>query len=85
MEKSAMTQLKERLEILSNEFGKSQLIPDIAHKKALDEVIKHIDSQMLAIEKEQLCEMYIKGRKDSPLDWYPEKHAKETYSQTFEK
>ena len=36
-----------------------------------------------AMEKEQLCQMYIQGRKDNHLDYYPEKHAKETYNETF--
>ena len=36
-----------------------------------------------AMEKEQLCQMYIQGRKDNHLDYYPEKHANETYNETF--
>ena len=36
-----------------------------------------------AMEKEQLCQMYIQGRKDNHLDYYPEKHANETYKETF--
>jgi hypothetical protein len=35
------------------------------------------------MEKEQLCKMYVQGRKDNHLDYYPEKHAKETYDEFF--
>ena len=34
-------------------------------------------------EKEQLCKMYVQGRNDNHLDYYPEKHAKETYNEMF--
>ena len=40
-------------------------------------------TQLLAIEKEQMCKMYVQGRKDNHLDYYPEKHAKETYDEFF--
>jgi len=40
-------------------------------------------TQLLAIEKEQLCKMYVQGRNDGHLDYYPEKHAKETYDEFF--
>jgi hypothetical protein len=39
--------------------------------------------QLLPKEKEQMCKMYIQGRKDFHLDYYPEKHAKETYDGLF--
>ena len=39
--------------------------------------------QAKSMEKEQLCQMYIQGRKDNHLDYYPEKHANETYNETF--
>jgi len=35
------------------------------------------------MEKEQLCQMYIQGRKDNHLDYYPEKHANDTYNEFF--
>jgi hypothetical protein len=35
------------------------------------------------IEKEQLCKMYVQGRNDNHLDYYPIKHAKETYNEFF--
>ncbi len=38
----------------------------------------------LKLEKEQLCKMYVQGRKDYHLDYYPEKHANETYNETYE-
>jgi hypothetical protein len=44
-----------------------------------DEVI----AQAKEMEKEQLCKMYVQGRKDNHLDYYPEKHAKETYDEFF--
>ena len=34
-------------------------------------------------EREQLCKMYIQGRKDNHLDYYPKKHANETYVEFF--
>ena len=41
--------------------------------------------QAKEIEKKQLCDMYIQGRKDNHLDYYPEKHAKETYDEIYKK
>ena len=41
--------------------------------------------QAKEMEKEQLCDMYIQGRKDNHLDYYPEKHAKETYDEIYKK
>ena len=41
--------------------------------------------QAIEKEKQQLCDMYIQGRKDNHLDYYPEKHAKETYDEMFKK
>lgn len=37
------------------------------------------------MEKQHLCKMYIQGRNDSHLDYYPQKHANETYIEFFEK
>lgn len=34
-------------------------------------------------EREQLCKMYIQGREDNHLDYYPKKHANETYVEFF--
>lgn len=39
--------------------------------------------QAKEMEKRQLCDMYIQGRKDNHLDYYPEKHAQETYNEFF--
>ena len=39
--------------------------------------------QLLPIEEKQLCRMYEQGRKDNHLDYYPEKHAKETYVEFY--
>jgi hypothetical protein len=39
--------------------------------------------QAKAMEKEQLCKMYVQGRNDNHLDYYPEKHARETYDEFF--
>jgi len=58
------------------------------------EQLNNYDSEMIELfnkeiqqakemEKEQLCQMYIQGRKDTHLDYYPEKHAKETYNEIF--
>lgn len=41
--------------------------------------------QLLPIEENQLCKMYEQGRKDNHLDYYPEKHAKETYVEFYGK
>ena len=41
--------------------------------------------QAKEIEKQQLCKMYVQGRKDNHLDYYPEKHANETYNEMFKK
>lgn len=41
--------------------------------------------QAKEMEKRQLCDMYIQGRKDNHLDYYPEKHANETYNEMFKK
>ena len=47
------------------------------------QIPERILDQAKAMEKEQLCQMYIQGRKDNHLDYYPEKHANETYNETF--
>lgn len=54
-----------------------------AYREALKNTINTIDNTMLEVEKEQLCEMYVKGRSDISLDYYPTKHALETYNETF--
>jgi predicted house-cleaning noncanonical NTP pyrophosphatase (MazG superfamily) len=33
--------------------------------------------------KEEMCQMYVQGRQDNYLDYFPEKHAKETYHLMF--
>jgi uncharacterized phage protein gp47/JayE len=78
MEKTAMAQLREKLQYvaISNDTPKEYAL-------AVINVIKDIDAQMAEIEKEQLCKMYVQGRKDNHLDYYPEKHAKETYDEFF--
>jgi len=40
-------------------------------------------AQAKEMEKEQLCKMYVQGRNDNHLDYYPEKHARETYDEFF--
>ena len=40
-------------------------------------------NELLIVEKEQMCKMYVTGRNDNHLDYYPEKHAKETYDEFF--
>lgn len=78
MEKTAMTQLRDKLaESVKKDNDGSPYFD------ALNFVIKDIDAQMMEIEKEQLCDMYIEGRNDNPLDWYPEKHALETYNEKY--
>ena len=47
------------------------------------QIPERILDQAKEMEKEQLCQMYIQGRKDNHLDYYPEKHANETYNETF--
>lgn len=37
----------------------------------------------VAYSAEQMEQMYIQGRNDNHLDWYPEKHAKETLIELF--
>ncbi len=48
-------------------------------------LLPDIESEYLEKEKAQLCKMYIQGRNDYPLDWYPKKHANETYEEFFGK
>ncbi len=45
--------------------------------------LEHLTNQAKEMEKRQLCDMYIQGRKDNHLDYYPEKHAQETYNEFF--
>ena len=49
------------------------------------ENVTQIIEQAKEMEKRQLCDMYIQGRKDNHLDYYPEKHANETYNEFFKK
>ena len=63
------------VEWLINELEEHHVFHDIKNTVAFQ--------QAKAMEKEQLCQMYIQGRKDNHLDYYPEKHAKETYNETF--
>ena len=42
-----------------------------------------VEELFMEKERRQLCRMYIQGRKDHHLDFYPEKHAKETYNEFF--
>ncbi len=41
------------------------------------------DNAELKHTKEDMYKMYVQGRQDSHLDFYPEKHAKETYDELF--
>ena len=59
---------KTAMQDLMEKFG--HLLPDV-------------EETYLEKEKEQLCKMYVQGRKDNHLDYYPEKHAKETYNEFF--
>jgi hypothetical protein len=78
MEKTAMTQLREKLQYVANSDDTQK-----EYALAVINVIKDIDAQMNKIEREQLCKMYVQGRNDNHLDYYPEKHAKETYEEFF--
>lgn len=51
--------------------------------KRFGHLLPDIEKEFLEKEKEQLYKMYVQGRKDSHLDYYPEKHAKETYDEFF--
>jgi hypothetical protein len=39
--------------------------------------------QAKEMHKQEILDAYIQGRDDWSLDWYPEKHAKEYYQETF--
>jgi len=51
--------------------------------KARMTVTPQMEQELLDQEKMQLCKMYIQGRKDNHLDYYPIKHANETYNEFF--
>ena len=68
MEKSAMQQFKERL------F-------DVRIKQ--NPITLNEMNDFIELEKQQMCKMYVQGRNDNHLDYYPEKHAKETYDEFF--
>ena len=69
------------------------------NKTAMTELIEFIDSgniqdtdlvinkaiMLLQVEKNQLCDFYIRGRNEQHLDYYPEKHANEEYNLVFNK
>ena len=40
-------------------------------------------AQALEMERQRLEEAYIVGRKECHLDFYPEKHAREYYNETY--
>ena len=67
---SKKTALQEILDTLEKDWLSPQPYIDLIRGK-------------LEKEKDQLCEMYVQGRMDAHLDYYPEKHAKETYNQFF--
>jgi hypothetical protein len=46
-------------------------------------LIPDVEEEYLEKEKNQLCKMYIQGRNDKHLDYYPEKHANEIYNELF--
>jgi len=51
--------------------------------KARMVVTEQMEQELLELEKEQLCKIYVQGRNDNHLDYYPEKHARETYNEFF--
>lgn len=67
MEKTAMAQLIEWMNTPVND-----------HTSVFDKA-----QELLLLEKQQLCTMYIQGRHDNHLDYYPVKHSLETYNEFF--
>jgi hypothetical protein len=78
MNKTAMQILRDRLQARCESDSCSEYEEII-----LDGFINCIDTELLEVEKQQMCRMYVKGRKDGHLDYYPEKHALETYNELF--
>lgn len=74
---TAVDWLNSELEKLSNQ----NLIGLHISWSIVDGLIK----QAKEIEKEQLCDFYIRGRNEQHLDYYPEKHANEEYDLIFNK
>ena len=62
---------------------KKQTAVEWFYQRILSKDIKVVFEQAKEMEKRQLCDMYIQGRKDNHLDYYPEKHAQETYNEFF--
>jgi hypothetical protein len=62
---------------------KKQTAVEWFYQRILAKDIESVFEQSKEMEKEQLCKMYVQGRKDNHLDYYPEKHAKETYDEMF--
>jgi hypothetical protein len=62
---------------------KKQTAVEWLYQRILAKNIESVFKQAKEMEKEQLCKMYVQGRKDNHLDYYPEKHAKETYDEFF--
>jgi len=82
MEKTAMMQLRDKLEaVLKGKFNFTNY--DEGYKTALENVIKDIDAQMLAIEKEQYFNAFVAGseRGTGEIPFNCEQY----YSQTFGK
>jgi hypothetical protein len=73
MEKTSLQIFLEQI-VLKQVKGSVYLIPAITDLQ-IEEALKK--------EKEQMCKMYVQGRNDNHLDYYPEKHAKETYDEFF--
>jgi hypothetical protein len=48
----------------------------------VSDLIRDIES-LLPEERASMEKMYVNGRKDSHLDYYPDKHARETFDETF--
>lgn len=53
--------------------------------KRYGHLLPDVEREFLEMEKDQLCTMYIRGRNDCHLDYYPDKHANETYNDLFGK
>lgn len=69
-----------------NEPQKTNIMEKTAMKDLMERfghLLPDIEEKYLEKEKEQLCKMYVQGRNDNHLDYYPEKHAKETYNELF--
>lgn len=82
-QKTAMQQLKEKLQDVINDLSDAKPGTDpYGYRGAMQNVVKDIDAQMLELEKKQIIEAFKEGDLD-PTEYHKYDNAEQYYNQTF--